>query len=97
MIPLRDVPLGKRAEFPIKSIRAYPDSPEFDQAVRDYAQASGADIAAGLRAFHDLLRRVYADVACVEGQDDDDKYQELIQKGRGHGGHRMTMLQEAGS
>ena len=97
MILLRDVPLEKRAEFLIKSIRAYPDSPEFDQAVRDYAQASGADIAGGLRAFHDLLRRIYAGVAGIEGQDDDDKYRELIPKGKGHSGHRMTMLQEVGS
>ena len=67
MILLRDVPLEKRAEFLIKSIRAYPDSPEFDQAVRDYAQASGIDIAGGLRAFHDLMRRIYADVAVRRG------------------------------
>jgi len=78
MIILRDVPLGKRGEFLVKSIRAYPDSPEFDQAVCDYVQASGTDIAAGLRAFHDLLRWIYADVACVEGQDDDDKYRGLL-------------------
>ena len=78
MIILRDVPLEKRAEFMVKSVRAYPDSREFDQAVRDYAQASGTDIASGLRAFLDLLRQVYADVAGVEGKDDQDKYQELL-------------------
>ncbi len=78
MIILRDVPLEKRTEFLVKSARAYPDSPEFDQAVREHAQASGTDIASGLRAFLDLLRQVYADVACIEGQDDQDKYHELL-------------------
>jgi hypothetical protein len=78
MIILRDVPLEKRADFLVKSVRAYPDSPAFDDAVRDYAQTSGVDIVAGLKAFHDLTRRIYADIAHVEGQDDDDKYRGLL-------------------
>lgn len=78
MIILRNVPLEKRAEFLVKSIRAYPDNPEFDRAVQGYAQASGMDIAAGLKALHNLMRQIYADIAHVEGQDDQDKYHELV-------------------
>lgn len=74
MIILKDVPSEKRAKFLHDSISGYPKSPEFDEALSAYS----VDIAAGLRAHHDLLRRIYSDVACIEDKDDKAKYLELV-------------------
>ena len=74
MIILRDVPFEKRAQFLHDSLSLYPDSSEFGEALRTHA----IDVSDGLRAYHSLLKAIYADVACVEGTDDDKRYQELV-------------------
>lgn len=74
MIILKDAPFEKRAKFLHDSLSGYPNSPEFGEALSAYT----VDIAAGLRAHHDLLRRIYSDGACVEGKDDKTKYLELV-------------------
>lgn len=74
MIILKDVPFEKRAKFLHDGMSGYPDSPEFSEALSAYT----VDIAAGLQAHHDLLRRIYYDTACIEGKDDHTKYLELV-------------------
>jgi hypothetical protein len=74
VIILRDVPFEKRAKFLHDSLSPYPDGPEFGVALSEHT----VDVAAGLQAHRDLLRRIYSDVACVEGKDDQARYLELV-------------------
>jgi hypothetical protein len=74
MIILKDVPFERQAKFLYDSICAYPDSSEFERALSEHV----TDIAGGLQAHHDLLRRMYADVACMEGKNDQQKYLDLV-------------------
>jgi hypothetical protein len=81
MIILKDVPFERRAQFLHDSICGYPDNPEFGQALSEHTadrEIHDIDIAGGLQAHHDLLRRMYADVACIEGQSDEKKYLDLV-------------------
>lgn len=74
MIILRNVPFERRARFLHDNVCRYPDSPEFGQTVSEHK----VDIAGGLQAHLDLLRRVYSDVDWVEGKGDREKYLELV-------------------
>jgi hypothetical protein len=72
--PPKDVPFERRAKFLHDSICRYPDSTDFDAALSEQA----ADIASGLMAHRDLLRRTYSDVVWIEGKSDKARYTSLV-------------------
>jgi len=74
MIILKDVPFERRARFLHDSICGYSESPELDAALSEQA----VEIAGGLKTYHHLLRRIYSDVACIEGRSDKAKYMALV-------------------
>jgi len=74
MIILRDVAFESRARFMHDSVCEYPDTPEFDHSLGEHT----IDISDGLQAHTDLLRNIYADVACVEGESDQQRYLDLL-------------------
>ena len=74
MIILPNVPFEKQAKFLLDNICGYPDSPEFAKVLSEQA----TDVAGGLRAHQELLRRIYSDVACIEGKNDKEKYMGLV-------------------
>ena len=74
MIILKNVPFEKRARFLLDNVCTYPESPEFPQVLSEHT----ADIAGGLKAHQDLLRRIYGDVALIEGKSDRIKYLQLV-------------------
>ena len=74
MILLKNVPFERQARFLFDNICEYPSNPAFTEAVGKQA----IDIARGLKAHQDLLRRIYSEVAGIEGADDGKKYRELL-------------------
>jgi hypothetical protein len=74
MTVLKNVPFERRAEFLHDSICAYPDSPEFGDALSEHA----VDNAGGLEAHGGLLRRMYSDAAFIGGKGDKEKYLDLV-------------------
>ena len=78
MVILRDVPFERQARFLHDNVCRYPEGPEFAQALSALAgELPDVDVAAGLKAHHDALRGIYADLACVEGKGDKARYAEL--------------------
>jgi hypothetical protein len=78
LIILKNVPFKRQARFLHDNVCRYPDSAEFAQALDQRAgDHADVDIAAGLKAHREPLRRIYADLARVEGKNDKAKYAEL--------------------
>jgi hypothetical protein len=75
MILQTNVSFEERTSFMLHSMCPYPKSPEFAAALREHA---GFDAAAGLKAYHDLQKRIYTDVDLIEGADDGARHQDLI-------------------
>ncbi len=59
----------------LNSMCPYPDSPEFAAALQGHTDF---DAAAGLRAYHDLQKRIYTDADIIEGKEDRARHQDLL-------------------
>jgi hypothetical protein len=74
MIILKNIPFERQARFLLDNVCSVPEDPAFVEALREH----GPDVMYGLRAHHDLLRRVYADTDCIEGAGDRERYLSLV-------------------
>jgi hypothetical protein len=79
VIILNEAPFEKRAKFLHDSTCPYPSHTELVEALDQLSRpGDGPRLAEGLKAHHALLKRIYADVDCVEGKDDKDRYLNTI-------------------
>ena len=74
MILLRNVPFERQLKFHHDNVCPLPDGLDLGTV----SAWQGADFAGGLSAFHKLLENLYSDVSCLEDEDDNKNFTELI-------------------